>query len=59
MNQKYVVTFTERAPMPEGRHDTNTYHVFCDGLFDVARRVENFELNFGVLVSMTVTPFKE
>lgn len=55
----YVVTITERAPMREGLRDTNTRHVFCADLFEVGEVFENFELNWGVLVSATVTPFKE
>ena len=55
----YVVTITERTPMEPGKKDTNTYHVFCDGLFEVAEKIEQFHLSFGCLVSMTITPFKE
>ena len=55
----YVVTITERTPTPPHQRETNTYHAFCEDMFEVAEVVENFELNFGVLVSMTITPFKE
>lgn len=55
----YVVTITERTPTPPEKRETNTYHVFCDSMFEVAKVVEDFELNWGVLVSMTITPFKE
>lgn len=59
MKEQLLLTITERAPMPEGFHDTNTYHVVCDGWDEVNQNIENFWLNFGVLVSMTITPFKE
>lgn len=45
--------------MPPGRRDTNTVHVFCDNLFDVAERISDFETNFGILVSMTIVPVNE
>lgn len=56
---RFLLTITERTPMPKGSYDTNTYHLPCADLFAVAKQVEHFELNFGVLVSMTITPFKE
>ena len=55
----YVVTITERTPMPAGRRDTNTYHVFCDSLVDASQHIANLEFNFAVIVSLTITPFKE
>lgn len=52
----FLLTITERTPMPKGYHDTNTYHIFCESMFEVAEQIESFELNFGCLVSMTVVP---
>lgn len=58
-NPRYLLTITERTPMPEGRHDTNTYHVFFESMIDAAKYIEEWYISFGCLVSMTLTPFKE
>lgn len=55
----YVLTITERTLMPLGMRDTNTYHVFCNSLFDVSEKIEGLALNYVYLVSLTITPFKE
>lgn len=55
----YVLTITERTPTPAHLKDTNTYHVICADLVEVAGRIEKFEYNFGVLVSATIAPWKE
>jgi hypothetical protein len=56
---KYCLTITERTPTPPERKDTHSIHVILDSLHEVAEQIENFELNWGVLVSMTITPWSE
>lgn len=51
----YVVTITEVVPGMNG-DEINTRHLTVSDLDEVSTVVENFWLNFGVLVSITIVP---
>jgi hypothetical protein len=53
---KCLLIITERTPTPPEQNDLNSYHLVCSDLFEAAKKIEEFELNFGVLVSMTIVP---
>lgn len=51
----YVVTITEVVPGKNG-DKINTRSQTVNDLDDAAKAVENFWINFGVLVSITIVP---
>lgn len=51
----YVVTITEVVPGMKGE-EINTRHRTVNNLCDASEIVENFWLNFGILVSITIVP---
>lgn len=55
MREQLLITFTERTPTEDGK-DLNTYSLLCNGWEEVNQAIENFWINFGVLVSITIVP---
>lgn len=52
----YVITITEVVPGESDQDAINTYHRVVKDLDEASKVVENFWLNFGVLVSITIVP---